>query len=78
MTVSELQRFVKHPLIIANIEGGKLACADTQNRTLFRIFADLVTFFKRLFLGCDRKNATRMTLFLFLSCTCTCTLVSLI
>ena len=29
---------------IANIESGKLACADTQNRTLLRIFTDPVTF----------------------------------
>ena len=35
-----LQRFVMQPyyIIIANIEGGKLACARTHNRTIIMDF----------------------------------------
>ena len=35
-TINELQSFVTQPLVLI-IESGKLACADTQNRTLFKM-----------------------------------------
>ena len=36
-TVSELQHFVSTTINIANIEGGKIPCAYTQNRKLFKM-----------------------------------------